>query len=98
LFRGPLCVPLLKLPLPFLALEKGLNLREQQPGQGLPLQQDDVRLHVAGVTVQLRRRFLQIHGIVIAEQAVAAQPFHSSLFDGSELGRMDGCPIASCGG
>lgn len=31
----PLRFPLPKLPLPFLALKKGLNLREQHPGQGL---------------------------------------------------------------
>ena len=36
-----LCFPLGKLPLPFLALEKGLNLREQDTSQGFHFMEGD---------------------------------------------------------
>ncbi len=48
-----------------------------QTGRVLPLQRDDVRPHVAGVAVQFHCRLLQIHTVIITEQAVAAKPLYS---------------------
>ena len=48
LFRLLLCFPLRKLPLPFLALEKRLYLREQDTGQGFYLMVGYARTVVVG--------------------------------------------------
>ena len=50
-----LCLPLGKLPLSLLALEKGLHLREQDTGQGFHFMEGDSRAVVVGLLFSRHR-------------------------------------------